>query len=113
MVVGSIAFTSNGRLTGGKSLGISTNQVFSQVQNCLLEKIDDDVLLYNPANTLTLHLNESSSLVWQLLDGKTSVSELIQLLQKQFPESRTQIEQDVMEVLVKMQESGVIVSELG
>lgn len=112
LVIGQIDFTYFRWLTGENILGISTNQIFSQVQNCLLEKMDDDILLYNPANTLTLHLNESSSLIWQLLDGKASVAELITMLKQQFPESKMQIENDVIEVLTKMQENGVI-QEIG
>ena len=90
-----------------------SDQIFSQTPNCLLEEMDDEVLLYNPANTLTLHLNQSSSLIWQLLDGKTPVSELIQLLQQQFPDHHVQIEKEVVEVLEKMQKNGVIVLEDG
>jgi len=111
MVVGAIYFSFTRRLSQESIVDILANQIFSQAQNCLLEKMDNDVLLYNPASTLTLHLNESSSLVWQLLDGKTRVSELIELLQQQFPESSAQIESDVIEVLEKMQQNGVIVSE--
>ena len=113
MVVRSIVFPSIGRLNEEGVVDILSDQIYSQAQNCLLEKVDNDVLLYNPENTMTLHLNDSSSLIWQMLDGKIRVSELIALLQQQFPESQAQIEQDVMEVLVKMLESGVIVAELG
>ena len=93
-------------------MSVLGDQIFSQAQNCLLEEIDDEVLLYNPENMLTLHLNQSSALVWHLLDGKTRVSELIHILQQQFPESHSQIEKDVMDVLEKMQGNGVIAIEV-
>ena len=47
-------------------------------------------------------MNESSAVVWHLLDGQTSVLELIRVLQQQFPEAQQQIETDVLEVLEKM-----------
>ena len=93
-------------------MSVSGDQIFSQAPDCLLEEMDNEVLLYNPKSNLTLHLNQSSSLVWQLLDGVTSVSDLIQQLQHQFPESHEQIEQDVLDVLADMQENKVIVSKL-
>lgn len=92
-------------------MSIEKNKIYCQAENCLLEEMDNDILLYNPANTQTLHLNETSSLVWQLLDGERSVEVLIQLLQQEFPESHDQIEQDVLEVLEKMHESGAIIVE--
>lgn len=87
---------------------VDKQQVFKQADNCLLEKMDDDILLYNPENTLTLHMNESSAVVWHLLDGQTSVLELINALQQQFPEAKQQIEMDVLEVLEKMLANKVI-----
>ena len=62
------------------------DQHYYQVENCLLEKMDDDTLLYNPRTTTTLHLNASSALVWELCTGDNSVQQIIDALQSSFPE---------------------------
>ena len=38
-------------------------------QDFRLEKMDDELLLFNPKSTNILYLNETASLIWQLCDG--------------------------------------------
>ncbi len=84
------------------------NQHYFQVENCLLEKMDDDTLLYNPRNTTTLHLNASSALVWELCTGEYSVQEIIDTLQTSYPEQAEQISQDVQQAVQELHANGVL-----
>ncbi|MGH1542565.1 MAG: pyrroloquinoline quinone biosynthesis peptide chaperone PqqD [Arenicella sp.] len=87
---------------------IDRKQKYAPIENCLLEEMDDDILLYNPGNATTLHLNESSALIWKLLDGERSLGDIIDLLQEQYPEAAQEIEKDVFELAEQMVEKQVV-----
>lgn len=72
-----------------------------------LEEIDDELLLYHPAKTKAVYLNETAALVWQLCDSKRSVAEIVSLLQENYPESET-IQSDVEQTLQQLADNGAI-----
>lgn len=59
-----------------------------QVSGFSLQRLDDDVLLYHPGLTRTLHLNDTAALIWQLCDGTRAVDAIVHALQDAFPEHR-------------------------
>lgn len=77
-----------------------------------LEEIDDELLLYHPAKTKAVYLNETAALVWQLCDSKRSVAEIVSLLQENYPESET-IQSDVEQTLQQLADNGAIELESG
>lgn len=72
-----------------------------------LEEIDDELLLYHPAKTKAVYLNETAALVWQLCDSKRSVAEIIALLEENYPESDT-IQSDVEQTLQQLADNGAV-----
>lgn len=72
-----------------------------------LEEIDDELLLYHPAKTKAVYLNETAALVWQLCDSQRSVAEIISLLEENYPESDS-IEDDVMNTLQQLKDNGAV-----
>ncbi|MGA8261628.1 MAG: pyrroloquinoline quinone biosynthesis peptide chaperone PqqD [Arenicellales bacterium] len=72
-----------------------------------LEEIDDELLLYHPAKTKAVYLNETAALVWQLCDSKRSVSEIISLLEENYPESSS-IKSDVEATLKQLADNGAV-----
>ena len=72
-----------------------------------LEEIDDELLLYHPAKTKAVYLNETAALVWQLCDSKRSVSEIISLLEENYPES-SNIRSDVEATLKQLADNGAV-----
>lgn len=73
-----------------------------------LQQLDDDMLLYHPGLTKTIHLNETASLIWQLCDGVRSTGDIILALQEAFPEHREEIPADVTAALRKLRLDGAI-----
>ena len=86
--------------------------IFKQDPDCLVEEMDDELLLFNPAKAITLHLNGPSMVVWNLCNGEYSVAQMIDALQDAFPEQAEQIEGDVLSVIKELKENDVI-SEQG
>jgi len=74
----------------------------------MLERFEDELLLYHLDNTQTVYLNASAALVWELCDGKTSIADMIALLQEQFPDAAAQIEDDVLETVARLQKTGAM-----
>ena len=82
--------------------------IFTPLDTVLAEQMDDDVLLYNPVSASTLHLNNSSALVWQLCDGQRSIGQIINTLEATYPEQAAQIREDVVSAITEMHEHGVL-----
>jgi len=82
--------------------------LYKQVDECLLEDMDGELLLYNPKNATTLHLNGPSAIVWQLCTGEHSVDEMIEALQEAYPDQADQIEGDVVSVIQELKAKEVL-----
>lgn len=85
-----------------------TDQKPLRHQDFRLEKMDNELLLFNPKTTNILYLNETASLIWQLCDGQRSVNEMIALLTETFPEAGPSIRQDVEETITLFKKHGAI-----
>jgi len=72
-----------------------------------IETLDDEILLYNPAQTRVIALNASASLVWQLCDGTRSRSEIVALISEAYPEADA-VAADVDELLATLRGAGAI-----
>lgn len=73
-----------------------------------LEKLDSEILLYHPARTKVLYLNETASLIWRLCDGIRSTAEITELLQDAFPEQASTIGDEVESTLRSFMEQDAI-----
>ncbi len=73
-----------------------------------LEMIDDELLLFHPAQTTILYCNQTASLIWQLCDGQRTALEISQLLGAAFPEAAETIAHDVETTLQQFQQHGAI-----
>lgn len=82
--------------------------VYQQAEGCLLEDMDGEMLLYNPENATTLHLNQPSVIIWELCDGSNSVQQIIDIVSQAFPEQNDQIEEDVIKVVDDLSERKVL-----
>ena len=77
-------------------------------QDVLVDRLDDELLLYHPTLETAVYLNETAFLVWQLCDGRRSVAEISELLEGAFPGTAESIVSDVDVSLRSLAERGVI-----
>lgn len=82
--------------------------VYKQVDECLLEDMDGELLLYNPNNATTLHFNGPSSVVWELCNGTNSVHQMIEAVAEAYPDQADQIEGDIIAALNEFLEHEII-----
>jgi hypothetical protein len=73
----------------------------------LLERIDDEITVYHPSLTTSLYLNETGALIWELCDGKRKISDIIGIIIELYPESRDQIQRDVVQIISSLVENNI------
>lgn len=88
---------------------MNNTDIYRQSEDCLLEDMDGELLLYDPSSAVTLHLNGSSAIVWELCDGQRTTQDIIDLVQQTYPDQATQIGQDVTSVVDDLSERNVLV----
>lgn len=88
---------------------MNNSNKYKQAENCLLEDMDGEMLLYNPDNAMTLHLNGPSVIVWELCDGQKSVQEIIDLVKEAYPEQADQVADDIATVIEDLSARNVLV----
>src|ERR1700730_11798357 len=64
----------------------------------LTQRLDDEVILYDPEQSRALCLNSTASIIWGLCDGAATVADMIELLRQAFPDA-DDIDRDVNEAL--------------
>lgn len=74
---------------------------------CFEENIDGEIVLYSATNSQAIYLNESASLIWQLIDQKNTVGDIISLLSAAYPEV-IDLKYDVLSTLEVLFQHGVI-----
>ena len=77
---------------------LDKNLIPQRDTECLEEVLEGEIVLYSSGMSKAFYLNESASLVWQLIDGKRSIAEITALLVGAYPESPN-LESDVLSVL--------------
>jgi hypothetical protein len=73
-----------------------------------LEMIDNELLLFHPAQAQILYCSETASLIWQLCDGQRTLQEITALLVAAYPEAADTIAEDVAATLLQFSQHGAI-----
>jgi len=72
------------------------------------EKFENEMLLYSKTDEQALYLNNTAQAVLQLCGDDLTVAQIIEYLQKHYPDQRQEIDQEVIEVLSALESNGVI-----
>ena len=77
-------------------------------EDFIVEKFENEILLYTVADTKAIYLNETAYLVWMLCKEDITIGEMIEALIEQYPDNKDQIRGDVIASLENLIENGVI-----
>jgi hypothetical protein len=80
--------------------------VFRHKRAYRLERIDDELLLFHPDQTIIIYCNPMASLIWQLCDGRHTVQEITALLTRAYPEAAKTIPAEIQNSLGQFLEYG-------
>ena len=108
MVVATTLFETNGRLIIINNANMNNSNIYRQAEGCLIEDMDGELLLYNPNNATTLHLNAPSVIILELCDGKNSVQQIIDTIKQAYPDQSEQIPDDVVSVIDDLSSRNVL-----
>jgi hypothetical protein len=73
-----------------------------------MERIDNELLLFDPAQTKILYCNETAALIWELCDGERTGDEIIAMLKEVYPDAGETIARDVETTLRLFSQHGAI-----
>ncbi|MBM9537999.1 PqqD family protein [Desulfobulbus alkaliphilus] len=74
----------------------------------ILERIDDEIVVYHPTLTTSMYCNPTGALVWELCDGSLTTGEIVDLLAEIYPEDSEQIRASVPAVIDQLLARGMV-----
>lgn len=75
----------------------------------MLERIDKEILLYQPGVPQAIYLNETAVLVWELADGTRCVDEICVLIKAAFPDTPN-LESEIYAALEQLADNNALES---
>jgi Coenzyme PQQ synthesis protein D (PqqD) len=72
-----------------------------------LEALDDELLLYHPAQARAIYMNETATVIWGLCDGRT-VEEIAEVLAGAFPDAPGSLPEDIRATIEQLVEFGAV-----
>ena len=75
------------------------------------QMLANELLIYLPKLSVSLHLNECMSLIWLMCDGKKNISQITSELQEAYPEANKDIEIDVTQAIYALAQNGAVTLE--
>jgi len=71
--------------------------------------IDGEAVIVIPQKGVVTVLNETGSGIWQLLDGRNSIEDIINIISSEFDVSREQAEKDTLDFIEELVEKDMVV----
>ena len=71
--------------------------------------IDGEAVIVTPRKGLVTVLNETGAGIWQLLDGRNSVEDIINIISSEFHVSREEAEKDTLDFIKELEEKDMVV----
>lgn len=90
---------------------MSTEGVWERQPRVLETEMGDDISLYDPLEERVTVLNRTASDIWRLLDGKTSISRIAELLSKAYQVDKEAIRGDVQATVQQLAEEDLVTRE--
>ena len=83
-------------------------QIFTKRSDAKDKIIDGKAIIINLESGSYFLLNETGSRLWQLLDGKRNVKEIVKKIHSEFEAEQHIIEKDVSELIAKLEKEGLV-----
>jgi pyrroloquinoline quinone biosynthesis protein D len=87
---------------------MTPTSVPKQAFGFFVEEMEGENLLYRLGTHKAIHLNETATLIWKLCDGSRTVQDIVDLLNKEFPDAGADIAVDVREAVELLAGEGAL-----
>jgi len=74
----------------------------------LREEFDDWAIIFNPDNGQAFGLNPTSVFIWKQLNGKNSISEIIEKVKNNCANVSNEVEDHINKFIVQLEEQGIV-----
>ncbi|MBK8233128.1 MAG: PqqD family protein [Candidatus Eisenbacteria bacterium] len=79
----------------------------------VVQQFDDELVVYDEEQALSLHLNTAAAIVWLHCDSATTVEALVDAVFALYPETpRARVEEDVRVALRELMSHGLIICDV-
>lgn len=84
------------------------NHVPSKVPGVIDTDLGEETVLFHPIEMNYYGLNESATLIWQRIDGKSSVADITDALVQHAPDQAAQVREEVPTLVTELHRLGFI-----
>ncbi|MCB0376872.1 MAG: PqqD family protein [Bdellovibrionales bacterium] len=84
------------------------NRVFKRNRNFPWQTLDSETVIIDPENQFSFELNEVGSLIWNHLDGQTSLSKIKERILETYDQNEEEVEMDLLSLVGQLAESHLI-----
>lgn len=79
-----------------------------RAEQVTVQTLDGEAVLLDLTTEQYFSLNEVGTVIWELLDGQHSVSELVDTITAEYEAERAEVENDVRDLLTALSSEGLI-----
>lgn len=89
---------------------MNSSQKFDHNPLFQVEKFDSEILLYSVSKAEGVYLNETAYLVWEMCSKNNSIQEIVDILEKVYPDQKDAILEDVHVTIESLVNNGALIA---
>ena len=84
------------------------SSIYQKNKNFPWQSFDSETIIVDPSSHQSFELNELGTFVWNRIDGKTKVAELLKAIGEEYEVESRELSEDMLEWFIEMGEAGLI-----
>ena len=85
-----------------------SNRIYQRVEEFPWQTMGGETIVIEPKNQISHEINEVGSLIWELLDGRTTMEAVEEKVCQTFETSGQDVKKDIFEFVEGLREKGLV-----
>jgi hypothetical protein len=81
---------------------IDQKHCFRKIESVIYKELEKEAALIDPYRRVLIKLNPTAQEIWKLLDGERPVTEIVEILSREFKMSENYVRDDVLDFLKQL-----------